>query len=84
MVTPEPEDVPITGAMIRLGQLLKLAGIAEDGASARMLLADEAVQVNGESEVRRGRQLTPGDVLQVDLPTGPRLLRVTGEPGSPA
>jgi len=80
MVTPEPEDVPITGPMIRLGQLLKLAGIAEDGASARMLLADEAVQVNAETETRRGRQLAPGDLVRVDLPTGLRHLQVTAAP----
>ena len=79
MVTPEPEDVPITGPMIRLGQLLKLVGIAEDGASARMLLADDAVRVNGETETRRSRQLQPGDVLQIELPTGERHLRVVGE-----
>ena len=78
MVTPEPEDVPITGPMIRLGQLLKLAGIA--GASARMLLADEAVQVNAETETRRGRQLAPGDLVRVDLPTGLRHLQVTAAP----
>ena len=79
MTTPDTEDVPIRDSMIRLGQLLKLAGIAEDGASARMLLGDEAVQVNGETETRRGRQLAPGDVLEVDLPTGLRRLRVASE-----
>lgn len=77
MTTPDTEDVPIRDEMIRLGQLLKLAGIADDGASARILLSDDAVQVNGETETRRGRQLTPGDVLEVDLPTGLRILRVT-------
>lgn len=77
MTTPDTEDVPIRDEMIRLGQLLKLAGIADDGASARILLSDDAVQVNGETETRRGRQLAPGDVLEVDLPTGLRILRVT-------
>ncbi|HLS63275.1 MAG TPA: RNA-binding S4 domain-containing protein [Ruania sp.] len=79
MVTPEPENVPITGPRIRLGQLLKLAGIVEDGASARMLLTDDAVQVNAETETRRGRQLAPGDLVRVELPTGVHHLRVTGE-----
>ena len=76
MATPEVEDVPITGETIRLGQLLKLAGVIEDGASARLLLADDVVQVNEEPETRRGRQVRPGDVLTVDLPAGPRQLRV--------
>lgn len=83
MVTPETEDVPISGEMIRLGQLLKLTGIAEDGASARMLLGDDAVSVNAEVETRRGRQLHPGDVLDVDLPPGLRRLRVTSDSPTP-
>ena len=51
--------------MIRLGQLLKLAGIADTGADTKALLADAAVTVNGEPEGRRGRQLHPGDVVTV-------------------
>ncbi|MEA2297626.1 MAG: ribosome-associated protein [Solirubrobacteraceae bacterium] len=51
--------------MIRLGQLLKLAGVAESGAEAKRLLAEEEVTVNGELEHRRGRQLGPGDRVRV-------------------
>jgi ribosome-associated protein len=58
-------DVPITGEPIRLGQFLKLAGLAEDGSHAKDLLDAEEVTVNGEVEVRRGRQLTDGDVVEV-------------------
>ncbi|WP_338068830.1 RNA-binding S4 domain-containing protein [Cellulomonas endophytica] len=63
---------------IRLGQLLKLDGVVESGGDARALLADDAVRVNGEVETRRGRQLRPGDVVEVDLPTGVRRLVVPG------
>jgi ribosome-associated protein len=59
-------DVPIRGEGIRLGQLLKLAGIADSGADAKALLADAAVTVNGEPEARRGRQLVRGDVVVVE------------------
>ena len=59
----EPQEVPIRGHMIRLGQLLKLAGIAQDGGEAKALLEDGHVHVNGEVELRRGRQLHPGDVV---------------------
>ena len=52
--------------MIRLGQLLKLAGIAESGTDAKDLLAAGAVLVNGEPESRRGRQLHRGDVVAVE------------------
>lgn len=59
------QDVPIRGDTIRLGQLLKLAGVADGGGEAKALLADGAVTVNGEPEARRGRQLHPGDRVEV-------------------
>jgi ribosome-associated protein len=49
--------------MIRLGQLLQYAGMADSGGEAKALLAAGAVAVNGEPETRRGRQLHPGDVV---------------------
>ena len=58
-------EVEIRGHTIRLGQLLKLTGIADSGAEAKALLADGAVSVNGEREERRGRQLHPGDEVTV-------------------
>lgn len=62
--------VPISDDVIRLGQFLKLADLAESGAQARELIADGAVTVNGEQELRRGRQLVKGDTVAVDLPQG--------------
>jgi ribosome-associated protein len=65
-VTRAPiQDVPIADHPIRLGQFLKLAGLAEHGAHARELLEAEQVQVNGRLETRRGAQLKPGDVVAV-------------------
>ena len=49
--------------MIRLGQLLKAASLADSGGEVKMLIADGQVTVNGEVETRRGRQLHPGDVV---------------------
>ena len=63
-MSPRPEDVAIAGDMIRLGQLLKLAGLAESGGEARELVQDGAVRVNGEVEMRRGRQLHRGDLVE--------------------
>ena len=57
--------ISISGGGIRLGQLLKLADLVEQGSDAKQLLADGDVQVNGELEQRRGRQLVPGDVVTV-------------------
>jgi ribosome-associated protein len=58
-------DVPIRGEMIRLGQLLKLAGVVDSGGELKALLAETDVLVNGEPEDRRGRQLHHGDVVRV-------------------
>ncbi len=59
-------EVAISGEMIRLGQLLKLAGAVDAGADVRPLLAAGLVTVNGEVETRRGRQLRRGDVITLD------------------
>lgn len=55
---------------IKLGQFLKLAGLVEDGAEARVAIQCGDVLVNGEPETRRGHRLADGDVVVVDLPTG--------------
>ncbi len=50
---------------IRLGQFLKLAGLIESGADAKVLLAEGSVTVNDAPETRRGRQLQRGDVVRL-------------------
>jgi ribosome-associated protein len=65
MQTPRIRTVEIADDMIRLGQFLKLAGLAEDGGHARAMIEAGEVTVNGRDEVRRGRQLTDGDVVAV-------------------
>ena len=57
--------VPITGEMIRLGQLLKLAGVVDDGSQARTLIEDGKVRVDGEVDRRRGRQVRPGSSVEL-------------------
>ena len=56
-----PLDVPIRDESIRLGQLLKLAGVVDDGAMAREVIERGLVAVNGEVDTRRGRQVRVGD-----------------------
>jgi ribosome-associated protein len=58
-------EVAIRDEMIRLGQLLKLAGVVDDGAQARRLIEDGEVSVDGEVERRRGRQLRPGATVEL-------------------
>ena len=62
----DARDVEIRGDVIRLGQLLQLAGVADSGGQAKALLAEGGVTVNGEPESRRGRQLHRGDVVAVE------------------
>jgi ribosome-associated protein len=66
MTDHAPIELPIQDDMIRLGQLLKLASLAEDGVEAKALIDNGLVQVNAEIEERRGRQLHPGDTVSVN------------------
>jgi ribosome-associated protein len=58
------QEIQISGDTIRLGQLLKLSGIAESGGDSKALLFAEVVRVNGVPETRRGRQLHDGDLVE--------------------
>lgn len=69
-------DIEIRNDVIRLGQLLKLAGLVDDGSDVKDLLSDDAVSVDGEVETRRGRQVPVGAVVEIDLPQGVETLRV--------
>jgi len=65
-------EVQIRGDMIRLGQLLKIAGLIDAGGEAASYLDSHRVLVNGEDEARRGRQLHSGDAVAV----GDQTLRI--------
>lgn len=60
----QPQEVPIQDESIRLGQLLKLAGVVQDGAMARMVIENGEVTVDGETVLRRGIQVRPGAVVK--------------------
>ena len=59
------QEVEIRGEdeFIRLGQLLKKAGLVSSGVEAKAVITDGEVSVNGEEELRRGRKLYDGDVV---------------------
>ncbi|MFZ2511209.1 MAG: RNA-binding S4 domain-containing protein [Gordonia sp. (in: high G+C Gram-positive bacteria)] len=59
------DDVEIRDESIRLGQFLKLANLIDTGADAKLVIADGLVTVNDAVEVRRGRQLRDGDVVEL-------------------
>ena len=61
------QEVKITTEFIKLDQLLKFANIAESGAMAKEMIADEIVSVNGEICTMRGKKIRPGDVVVAEF-----------------
>ncbi|WP_394941974.1 RNA-binding S4 domain-containing protein [Psychromicrobium sp. YIM B11713] len=61
-----PDEITIRDETIRLGQLLKLANLAEDGLQAKEFIENGLVKVDGEIDTRRGRQVRPGSVVSVN------------------
>ena len=56
-------EIKIRDEFIKLGQVLKLAGVVEDGVEAKYAIQDGLVKVNGEVDERRGRKVYEGDVI---------------------
>mgnify|MGYP003337990143 CR=1 FL=1 len=50
---------------IQLAQFLKVVGWVGTGGEAKLLIQRGDVRVNGAIETRRGRQLQPGDVVEL-------------------
>lgn len=83
MSAQQPYPAVSVRGEIKLGQFLKLADLVEDGVEARIAVQSGDVLVNGEVETRRGHRLEDGDVVEVDLPTGPAGARVAAAPDGP-
>lgn len=49
---------------IKLGQALKAAGLVESGVDAKLVIQDGQVMVNGQVDLRRGKKLVAGDVVE--------------------
>ncbi len=48
---------------IKLGQVLKAAGLASSGLEAKIVIQEGEVTVDGEIETRRGRKLFGGETV---------------------
>ena len=70
-------EIAIRDESIRLGQLLKLAGVVESGVDARQAIDNGDVYVNGEVELRRGKQLRPGDEVSCPDAVSGQLATIT-------
>lgn len=69
-----PEPLNVGERPINLTQVLKLAGWVMHGAEGKALIAEGMVRVNGEVELRKRRQMTLGDTVQIE--GGPSLVLV--------
>lgn len=49
---------------IKLDSLLKLAGIADTGGIAKLMIQDGEVKLNGEVCTQRGKKIRAGDVIE--------------------
>lgn len=58
------EAVEISDDFIKLGQLLKLAGLVDSGVEAKIVIQNGEVKVNGEVDTRRGKKIYPQDVVE--------------------
>ncbi len=56
----------LKGEYIKLGQLLKAAGLVSMGTEAKAVIENGEVTVNGEVELRRGKKIVPGDKVSFD------------------
>lgn len=60
------QNVEINTPFIKLDSLLKFAGISPDGVSAKQIILEGMVKVNGEQCLMRGKKVYPGDSVIVD------------------
>ena len=73
------QDILIDTPFIRLDALLKLAGAAQTGGHAKILVQSGQVLVNGEVCTMRGKKMVPGDEAQVQ--GNPAVYRVQAHEG---
>ena len=59
------KEIEIKDDFIKLGQLLKLAGILYTGSQAKDFLYNNVI-VNGSTENRRGAKIHPGDIVKTE------------------
>ena len=58
------ERLQLRDEFIKLGQALKAAGLCDSGVDAKFAIQEGHVKVNGEVELRRGKKLYNGDMIE--------------------
>ncbi|EQF22450.1 S4 domain protein [Clostridioides difficile CD160] len=59
-------EITIESEYIKLDQFLKLADIASTGGHAKFLIQEGLVTVNDEIELRRGKKIKSGDIVEIE------------------
>lgn len=59
------ETITINTEYIKLDQLLKFSGIAEDGADAKFIINQGIIYMGEEVILQRGKKLYPGDIITI-------------------
>ncbi len=73
-------DFDLRGDVITLDRLLKAVGMATSGGSAKLMVAEGRVQVDGRQELRKTAQIRAGQVVAVH---GTRIrVRAAVQPGA--
>lgn len=57
------KTIKIRDDYIKLGQVMKLAGLVGSGVEAKIVIQDGKVKVNGTTELQRGKKLRNGDIV---------------------
>lgn len=60
------EEIFIKDDFIKLGQALKLAGLVDSGVEAKIVIQDGQVEVNGKTEIQRGKKLVENDKVSFE------------------
>jgi ribosome-associated protein len=60
------KKIQITTEYIKLDQLLKWASIVGSGSDAKHVITEGQVKVNNEVELRRGKKIRVGDIVEFE------------------
>ena len=57
-------EITIKDDYIKIGQLIKLAGLVGSGLEAKLEIVNGNVMLNGKTEIQRGKKVVPGDIVE--------------------
>ena len=59
------DEIKIKDEWIKLEQVLKLSNLTQTGGHAKMVIQDGEVLLNGNIELKRGKKVFKGDIVEV-------------------